>query len=331
MNVKFLKAGSGDCILIQHKGQNILVDGGNDPLYLRNEIATISSNNQHIDVLIITHHDDDHISGIIDLLKSDIAKDCEGFIKRVIFNSPRKIQEKINIDKNNNLSYKQAFKVEELLHNLKYNWDSVNEDSDSIEIDGTKLRFLSPSTHDLQEYSENKGAYLAGDFKCDWNATMSALEKHIDDASLDKSQSNRTSIVMLLESSGQRILLTGDCTPDRLKIVLDKLIKEQGTGTSLELDYVKLPHHGSYRSLSKEILEKINCSKFIISTNSKKHFLPNKRAILKICNFMKRETDEIEFLFNYEEALNALQITDLERKKHRVKLTPNNRNYGISI
>ncbi len=45
-----------------------------------------------------------------------------------------------------------------------------------------------------------------------------------------------------------------------------------------------MPHHGSYRNLNKFIVNNINCSQFIISTNSAKYYLPNKRAIIKILN-----------------------------------------------
>lgn len=41
MKIKFLKAGTGDSILIHHKIYNILIDGGNDSSYLLNEIEKI--------------------------------------------------------------------------------------------------------------------------------------------------------------------------------------------------------------------------------------------------------------------------------------------------
>jgi metal-dependent hydrolase (beta-lactamase superfamily II) len=87
MEVKILKAGSGDSILIQHKKTNILIDGGNDSKYLISEIDNIYTNKEIIDLLIITHHDDDHIKGIIDLLnhinENKYNKESE-FIKKVI-------------------------------------------------------------------------------------------------------------------------------------------------------------------------------------------------------------------------------------------------------
>lgn len=329
MSVKFLKAGTGDCILIQHSGQNILIDGGNDFTYLRSEVLKICEAGEKIDLLFITHHDDDHIAGIIDLLNMVLNGDLPNdFVSKVIFNSPGKVRENVD-DTLNMLSYKQAHTVEALIKAIGCEWSGIDEQDDPIELQDLKLTILSPVKSDLKDYSEQRGAYLTGDFKCDWSSPMSALEKFIDDASLDRSLPNRTSIIILAELAGKKILLTGDCTPERFEAALNRLLPE---GKSVvQLDLVKLPHHASYRSLTKEIVTKINCSTFVICTNSKKHFLPNKRALLKILLGKKKTERETEFLFNYEEALNALKITAQEKQNYRIKLTRNNQSYGISI
>jgi beta-lactamase superfamily II metal-dependent hydrolase len=127
----------------------------------------------------------------------------------------------------------------------------------------------------------------------------------------------------------KRYLLTGDCTPDRFEAALSKLEKDEFGQTAFYA--VKLPHHGSYRSLNKAIIQSIRCHRFIISTNSKKHFLPNKRALLKVKNYAFKSNKKIEFLFNYEGALNALKITSAEKSKYGFILTPNNILNGISL
>ncbi|SDQ01216.1 Metal-dependent hydrolase, beta-lactamase superfamily II [Mucilaginibacter sp. OK268] len=331
MDVKVLKAGSGDCILIQHQNHNILIDGGNDSVYLLIQIDEIYKKGQAIDLLIITHHDDDHIKGIIDLLKLVVdGKYGENFIRQAIFNSPRLISGKILPIDDRSLSYKQAHDVEDLLLKIQSKWTKTTNDTKPIVFEDLTLTFLSPISEDLDTYSQQTGAYLSSDFKCDWKSPMAVLERFIDDDSQDISLPNRTSIVILLECEGKRILLPGDTTPGRMEQIINKLAAESEHGRAA-FDYVKLPHHASYRSLNKNIVEKIACTKFIISTNSKKHYLPNKRALLKIYKFLKREDEQIEFLFNYEESLNNLEITEAEKKKYRIKLTGNNRNYGIGI
>ena len=331
MEIKFLKAGTGDSILIHHEKHNILVDGGNDSRYLLNEIDAIYKNNEVIDLLIITHHDDDHIRGIIDLLEL-IVKGNYGepkkFIKKVIFNSPRLILEKLPAKKNKSLSYKQAHLVEELLMNISPNWEKCTDESDSIEFAGLKIDILSPNDSSIEKYSEHKNVYLTSDYRCDWNTPMYILEKHLTDESQDKSIPNMSSVVLKLECDDKKVLLTADVTPDRLEFILNKLV-EDNEGIPLSFDYVKLPHHASYRSLNKKIIENIRCDNYIISTNSKKYFLPNKRALLKIVKNKNKE--QINFLFNYEEAIDNLNITSKEMKDYNFKLTPNNKDYGISI
>jgi len=331
MIVEFLKAGSGDCILIRHKEYNILVDGGNDPSYLLLRIDKIYELGQKIDLLIITHHDDDHISGILKLLALvDEGNYGEHFIKKVIFNSPRLISGKLSLQTDNSLSYKQASETEKLLSKIQPKWEKITEKSQKISFEELSITFLSPAEDDLEKYSVSKGAFLSSDFRCDWKSPMSLLERFIDDASLDTSLPNKTSVVIQLDCEGKKVLLTGDTTPARFEVILDNLIKDDPSGT-VTFDYVKLPHHGSYRSLTKSVLSKINCQNFIICTNSKKHFLPNKRAILKVLMFLKRNENPIEILFNYKEAIDSLEITEQEKKRFKFKLIPNNHSYGLSI
>lgn len=331
MKVKFLKAGTGDSVLIQHKAYNVLIDGGNDSSHLLHEMGEIFRKKESIDLLIITHHDDDHIKGIIDFIKS--VKDGNygtNFIKRVFFNSPRKILGLIPSPQNGNLlSYKQSFELENLLMELQIKWELCNDETEQVTFEDLKIDFLSPVSEDLNKYSSNKGIRLS-DSRCDWASTMSELEKYVDDENQDISLPNKCSIVVNVECENKKILLTGDVTPDRFELIILKLLKEFDT-ERVFFDYIKLPHHGSYRSLNRNIIEKIKCYNYIISTSSKKHYLPNKRALLKLLKFTKRDKEKINFIFNYNDALTNLQITEKDKDKYNFKLTPNNKDYGIII
>lgn len=331
MEIKFLKAGSGDSILIHHKKYNILVDGGNDSQYLLNEINAIYKKNEVIDLLVITHHDDDHIKGIIDLLQLVIKGDYgvpNKFVKKVFFNSPRIVLKKIPPEQNRLLSYRQAHQVEELLLKTNINWEKCTERTSLIQFDDLKLDFLSPSEDTIEKYSNNKGAYLTNDFRCDWNTSMYRLDKILTDKAQDRSLPNASSIVINLECDHKKILLTGDITPKRFETIIDKLVKEN-KDKPVYFDYIKLPHHGSYQSLNEKILRNINCSNYVISTDSKKNYHPNKRAILKVLKH--KEKGYFNFYFNYEEAMNSLNISLKEMKDYGFNLIANNEDYGISI
>jgi beta-lactamase superfamily II metal-dependent hydrolase len=332
MNIKFLKAGTGDAILINRDKCNILIDGGNNNTYLIEQVREIYERGEKIDLLIVTHHDDDHINGIISLIKLVIAEefgDKNKFIDRVIFNSPKLIAAKKETN-DHQLSFKQANELDQLLSKIQHNREIVDENTLPFNIKGIKISCLSPSQEDLKNYSNEKGAYLSSDYKCDWDVSMSFLDQFINDSSQDTTIANLTSIVLKLECEGRSFLLTGDVTPKRLENITDILVTKNGG--PVVFDYVKLPHHASYRSLNKKILENIICQNFIVSTDSTKYFLPNKRALLKVLKYSTRDKrTPISFLFNYEEAITKLDISEKEKIHYNFTLVKNNKPYGIDI
>ena len=90
MKIKFLKALNGDAILISFKegeqSRNILIDGGmpatyiqkgrnGKPIYgeLKDTIDAIKEHGEKIDLLILSHVDDDHIGGVLKWFEKDNA------------------------------------------------------------------------------------------------------------------------------------------------------------------------------------------------------------------------------------------------------------------
>jgi competence protein ComEC len=70
LHVYFLDVGQGDAILIQSPdGRQILVDGGPSPTALLNELgALLPFWDRSLDLVVLTHPDGDHITGLIPLL-----------------------------------------------------------------------------------------------------------------------------------------------------------------------------------------------------------------------------------------------------------------------
>ena len=70
LHVYFLDVGQGDAILIQAPdGRQILVDGGPSPIALLNELgAVLPFWDRSLDLVVLTHPDGDHITGLIPLL-----------------------------------------------------------------------------------------------------------------------------------------------------------------------------------------------------------------------------------------------------------------------
>jgi hypothetical protein len=86
-------------------------------------------------------------------------------------------------------------------------------------------------------------------------------------AYVDDSVHNLSSIVVLVESQGKRILLTGDGRGDHTLAGLKgaKLLKDG----KLRVDVLKVPHHGSVRNVEADYFETIVADHYVISADGK--------------------------------------------------------------
>ncbi len=70
LRVVFLDVGQGDAILVQSfQGYNVLIDGGPDKDVIYRLDQYVPFYNRRIDLLISTHEDLDHITGLVEVLK----------------------------------------------------------------------------------------------------------------------------------------------------------------------------------------------------------------------------------------------------------------------
>jgi len=80
LKVVFLDVGQGDAFLVQTpSGKNILIDGGPDRSIVYKLSKYISSNKKKIDLMILSHPDIDHLTGLIEVLER-----CQ--VKTIIYN-----------------------------------------------------------------------------------------------------------------------------------------------------------------------------------------------------------------------------------------------------
>jgi beta-lactamase superfamily II metal-dependent hydrolase len=83
--------------------------------------------------------------------------------------------------------------------------------------------------------------------------------------------------MLLAESDGQRLLLTGDGRGDHLLEGLGQagLLDPEG---SLHVDVLKLPHHGSKYNISKEFLQAVTADQYVVSASGR-HGHPHKNTL----------------------------------------------------
>ncbi|MGI9509174.1 MAG: ComEC/Rec2 family competence protein [Geminicoccaceae bacterium] len=116
----------------------------------------------------------------------------------------------------------------------------------------------------------------ADDLKVKWDKEVKKLlEKEeaarMDAAAyLDRSVFNLSSIVVLAEQGGHRMLLTGDARGDKILENLEQqaLLDDDG---KIHVDVLKLPHHGSDRNVEDDFFERVTADHYVISCDGRHH------------------------------------------------------------
>lgn len=339
VTVKILEANHGDSILISCEDTsgvfNILIDGGTSTTFrygqrqryagaLCTALDKIKDKGQQIDLLVLTHIDDDHINGLIKAFEAD------GYLSELVeciwFNSSRLITQYFDtseIPENNILltdnsphtSIQQGKDLEKLLDDMKCKRAPLIISSQVHSIGPFTFKILSPTKNKLEKLlhawpsQSESGATSShnNDYKLSFEEIW-AQDRFEEDSSIY----NGSSIAFLLEVDNKKMLFLGDAHNQ----ILVESIRELGFSETnkLHLDLVKVSHHGSQYNTSSEFLSLLQASRYVISTNGSKHGLPNKRTIARII----MQTDG-KIFFNYEDVIKPL-LLDSEKDKYACRL-----------
>jgi hypothetical protein len=101
--------------------------------------------------------------------------------------------------------------------------------------------------------------------------------------------------MLLAEYDGHALLLAGDGYAPDIAAAIDRVRAERNRAAPFPLDAFKLSHHGSENNLTKDVLEGIDCRRFIISTDGTVHRHPDHQALLRILRYVPTKP---ELLFN---------------------------------
>lgn len=328
IELKLLPVGNGDSIHLRFSDRggimrNILIDGGPAKAYdylnpkkkkeegsLKELINSIKAKNEQIDLLILTHIDDDHIGGILRWFEDGVNQN--NLVKEVWFNSGVIVAKYFKtIDKskallihpqgNFNTSIKQGITLEEKLEALGIWNKTVIKQSDVYQKWGAEFFILSPSETTLKlllnKWEKEKINYNTSSIPNDYGKS---LQEHIasDTFNEDTSIPNGSSIAFLFQYKDVKILFMGDAYPT----VVCNGLKQMGFSSEkrLKLDFLKVSHHGSKGNTSDELLNLIETNNFLISSDGSFFNLPDKQCIARILKHQKNSN----FYFNYP------QLTD---------------------
>ena len=301
---KFFSAGCADVISISFKDisgktQHIFIDSGTETAYdlLRPELLAIADRAEEIGLWVVSHWDNDHICGIIKVLQ-DTAIRSRLHIKQVWFNANYRITKGTG-STSGFIGLKEGALLRDILQNeLGIPAPSITSENPIIELLGLKFTILSPSFDVYQEaIAKMQTHFPLAAKRWDHDQTLEVLAKQ--STPLDRSLANRSSIAFLLEAKGYRMLMLADASPVDLVEQLQQL--GYSPTNRLQVDLVKVSHHGSKRNISRALLAIIETSQFVFTADaSERHKLPDKETIAHIlCHFQRDFTKHIKLFFNH--------------------------------
>ena len=337
--IKVLPVFQGDAFLLFFNNREacIMIDSGTRRGYskgvLKNELKRLKS----VDLLVLTHADEDHIGGILKYYedKERIPK----LFKNVWFNSGSVISkelglaegEDIDLYESSNLaiSIKQGRTLEQELKKEEILFRRAIKAQDTYHLYFAEINVLSPDIGDLRnlltKWEVESEKQLEVTSINDFDKRIGELSKlrFVEKGTL----ANKASIAVFIETDSARMLFLGDAFPT----VVEKNIRKFGYNEyrKLKLDIVKISHHGSNAATSPDLLKIIDCTRFIISTNGGNN-LPSKECLSRIITHRK---DKITLYFNYENEVTGGIFSGDEMKEHNfevIYLNPGN-NFTISV
>jgi hypothetical protein len=97
----------------------------------------------------------------------------------------------------------------------------------------------------------------------------------------DPSVTNASSIVVALEYAGKRVILGGDARCKVIEDTIGRWRRDRVEGR-LQVDALKLAHHGSRNNTSLALLQSLDCRRYLVSTDGSHHCHPNDTTIARI-------------------------------------------------
>ena len=284
ISIHSLPIGNGDCFIItfqsdqpEKQTQLLVIDSGFAGTYstLKRELFRKIQKYDCEMRMLLTHIDQDHIGGYKALFQNSCFQEYSR-IKTFYYNTtqsilklcpgldPDVIEDDDHISLGVETGYRDAITLETLLESKDVSVLTGLESGRKLSFGpGIQAICLSPSRSSLEKYRNWVKGQDGLTTACvpDYGKP---LEELMDKPFIpDQSPTNASSISVLLEGYGHRLLFLGDSQPDD---IVDSL---RANGYSedkpLEVDVTKLSHHGSKYNTSPELLHLLRCKYFLIS------------------------------------------------------------------
>ena len=115
----------------------------------------------------------------------------------------------------------------------------------------------------------------------------------------DRSVANNASLAFLAEFEGKTLLIGGDASAETLAESILALLKRRGQ-ERLRVDAFVVPNNGSAANLHRDLLELLDCERYLISTNGATFRHPDRETIARILTYGRVSPQRpLTLVFNY--------------------------------
>lgn len=265
---------SGDAIAIRFTEQTtqrdrvVVIDGG----YGHTAEAIVAHiekryGTNHIDIMISTHPDQDHINGLAGIMK--IAADGNASVGELLIHRPHDHAESVLDMSNIEVVDALIGLAEELNVTISEPFTGLSRFGNQVLVLGPTQTYYESLLKQHLEEERSGAAALRRKTSESFAAsivskTADLLEKKLahwpfetlgEDG--DSGPRNDTSVVTLIRVDGERMLFTGDAGIGALNQAWDEYERVIGSFPDTPLDLFQAPHHGSRRNLSPSLLNRI--------------------------------------------------------------------------
>ena len=346
-----LPANEGDFIWICY-GENevynhILIDGGTKECgeEYASIIKIIDERKEKIEALVLTHVDYDHIQGAIEGICRTSDDLLKRTVKKIYFNTCRGIRR--NLKETGEFLEGSDCVEDQICVNQNYKQYSVGDGIKFLDLLSEKgvkdrlvdyvvygeqailpndatIRFISPGEKELIMFANHWEKYERENEYVQYASNLDMVKRNLADLMnenlvSDQSINNASSIAFIFEYQSIKLAFLGDARPS----VCLQGIKKINDADHLEVDLLKLSHHGSRSNTSDPLLKTIKTNNYLLSTNGHHKKVPNKVVLSHLlknagekdinlyCNYDWYNTEYHEKYFTLEDRKEFLDTKKL--------------------